>query len=160
MKKIIISASTVGAAAVAAGALGLFGAGIASAAPDVVGMTYGDAVSAIEEEGSTAKISVTVGDRQDAMGDCLVTNATDAPFVRDIDGGGEFGHADGEVLLALNCNRGAATATTPGASLASPQGRDFQAAAEEAAAAQQNEEAELAEAGETPGDAAPEIPTG
>ena len=160
MKKIIISASTVGAAAVAAGALGLFGAGIASAAPDVVGMTYGDAVSAIEEEGGTAKISVTVGDRQDAMGDCLVTNATDAPFVRDIDGAGEFGHADGEVLLALNCNRGAATATTPGASLASPQGRDFQAAAEEAAAAQQNEEAELAEAGETPGETAPEIPTG
>ncbi len=69
------------------GALGLFGAGIASAAPDVVGMTYGDAVSAIEEEGGTAKIAVTVGDRQDAMGDCLVTNATDAPFVRDLDGG-------------------------------------------------------------------------
>ena len=158
MKKIIISASTVGAAAVAAGALGLFGAGIASAAPDVVGMTYGDAVSAIEDEGSTAKISVTVGDRQDAMGDCLVTNATDAPFVRD--SGGEFGHADGEVLLALNCNRGAATATTPGASLASPEGRDFQAAAEEAAAAQQNEQDELAQAGETPGDTAPEIPTG
>ena len=158
MKKIIISSSTVGAAAVAAGALGLFGAGIASAAPDVVGMTYGDAVSAIEEEGSTAKISVTVGDRQDAMGDCLVTNATDAPFVRDSEG--SFGHADGEVLLALNCNRGAATATTPGASLASPEGRDFQAAAEEAAAAQQNEEAELAEAGETPGETTPEIPTG
>ena len=65
------------------GALGLFGAGIASAAPDVVGMTYGDAVSAIEDGGGTAKIAVTVGDRQDAMGDCLVTNATDAPFVRD-----------------------------------------------------------------------------
>ena len=66
------------------GALGLFGAGIASAAPDVVGMTYGDAVSAIEDGGGTAKIAVTVGDRQDAMGDCLVTNATDAPFVRDM----------------------------------------------------------------------------
>ena len=71
-------------------------------------MTYGDAVSAIEEDGGTAKIAVTVGDRQDAMGDCLVTNATDAPFVRDSEG--EFGHADGEVLLTLNCNRGAATA--------------------------------------------------
>ena len=45
-------------------------------------MTYGDAVSAIEEDGGTAKIAVTVGDRQDAMGDCLVTNASDAPFVR------------------------------------------------------------------------------
>ena len=157
MKKIIISASTVGAAGVA-GALGLFGAGIASAAPDVVGMTYTDAVSAIEDGGGTAKISVTVGDRQDAMGDCLVTNATDAPFVRDPDGA--FGHADGEVLLALNCNRGAATATTPGASLASPEGRAFQAKAEEQAAAEQNQQDELAQAGATPGDASPQIPTG
>jgi hypothetical protein len=158
VKKIVISTGTVGAVGVAMGVLGLFGAGIASAAPDVVGMTYGDAVSAIEEDGGTAKIAVTVGDRQDAMGDCLVTNASDAPFVRDSDG--EFGHADGEVLLALNCNRGAATATTPGASAASPQGRDFTAKAEEAAAAQQSEEGELADAGATPGAQTPEIPTG
>ena len=153
----IISAG-VGAAGVA---LGLFGAGIASAAPDVVGMTYGDAVSAIEDDGGTAKISVTVGDRQDAMGDCLVTNATDAPFVRDLDWAGEFGHADGEVLLALNCNRGAATGTTPGASAASPEGRDFTAKAEEAAAAAQSEEGELADAGATPGATTnADIPTG
>ena len=165
MKKIILSAGTVGAAGFAIGALGLFGAGIASAAPDVVGMTYGDAVSAIEEEGGTAKIAVTVGDRQDAMGDCLVTNATDAPFVRDLDFAGTIGHADSEVLLTLNCNRGAATASTPGASLASPAGRDFQAAAEEAAAeeqaaAEQAQQEELAAAGETPGETTPEIPTG
>ena len=155
MKKIIVSAG-IGAAGVA---LGLFGAGIASAAPDVVGMTYGDAVSAIEEDGGTAKISVTVGDRQDAMGDCLVTNAVDAPLVTRYNDG-EAAHADGEVLLALNCNRGAATAGVPGASAASPDGRAFQAKAEEAAAAAQNEQDELAEAGETPGDAEPEIPTG
>ena len=159
MKKIIISSSTVGAAAVAAGALGLFGAGIASAAPDVVGMTYGDAVSEIEDGGGTAKIAVTVGDRQDAMGDCLVTNATDAPFLRDV-GDGSFGHADSEVMLTLNCNRGAATATTPGASMGSPEGREFQAAAEEQAAAAQAEQDELAAAGETPGETTPEIPTG
>ncbi|MDT5096301.1 MAG: hypothetical protein QOC76_38 [Mycobacterium sp.] len=132
MKKIIISTSAVGAAGIAMGALGLFGAGTASAAPDVVGMTYGDAVTKIEDGGGTAKIAVTVGDRQDAMGDCLVTSATDAPFVRD--SGGSFGHADSEVLLALNCNRGAATATTPGASAASPEGKDFTAKAEAAAA--------------------------
>jgi hypothetical protein len=153
VKKIIISAG-IGAAGVA---LGLFGAGVASAAPDVVGMTYGDAVSAVEEDGGTAKIAVTVGDRQDAMGDCLVTNATDAPFVRD--SGGEFGHADSEVLLTLNCNRGAATAGVPGSSAASPDGRAFTAKAEEAAAAQQSEAGELAQAGETPGGTA-EIPTG
>jgi hypothetical protein len=132
VKKILISASTVGAAGIAMGALGLFGAGTASAAPDVVGMTYGDAVTKIEDGGGTAKIAVTVGDRQAAMGDCLVTSATDAPFVRD--SGGSFGHADSEVLLALNCNRGAASATTPGASAASPEGKDFTAKAEAAAA--------------------------
>ena len=155
LKKIIVSAG-IGAAGVA---LGLFGAGIASAAPDVVGMTYGDAVSAIEEDGGSAKISVTVGDRQDAMGDCLVTNAVDAPFTRYNDG--EAAHADGEVLLALNCNRGAATAAVA-RRLCWPAltGRAFQAKAEEAAAAAQNEQDELAEAGETPGDAEPEIPTG
>jgi hypothetical protein len=162
VKKIIVSTSTIGAAGVAMGALGLFGAGIASAAPDVVGMTYGDAVSAIEEEGSTAKVAVTVGDRQDAMGDCLVTGATDAPFVRDV--GGEFGHASSEVLLSLNCNRGAATATTPGSSMGSPEGREFQAAAEEKAAeeqaaAEQAQQDELAAAGETPGEPG-QVPTG
>ncbi|RDH78847.1 hypothetical protein DVS77_09560 [Mycolicibacterium moriokaense] len=159
MKKIFISAGTVGAAGVAMGALGLFGAGIASAAPDVVGMTYGDAVSTIEDGGGSAKIAVTVGDRQDAMGDCLVTGATDSPFVRD--DGGEFAHSSGEVLLALNCNRGAATATVPGASAASPEGRDFTAKAEEAAAAQQSQQDELAQSGEVPGDTAnQDIPTG
>ena len=95
-------------------------------------MTYEDAVSAIEEDGGIPKIAVTVGDRQDAMGACLVTRVTDGSYlatdprmtcitVRD----------EGEVLLTLNCNRGAATATTPGASMASVSGREFQAAAEE-----------------------------
>jgi hypothetical protein len=72
---------------------------------------------------------------------------------------GSFGHADSEVLLTLNCNRGAATATTPGASAASPEGRAFRAKAEEAAAAQQSEQEELAQAGETPG-ATENIPSG
>ena len=142
MKKIIISASSAAAAGVAAGVLGLFGAGIASAntsaPPDVVGMTYSDAVSKIEDGGGTAKISVTVGDRQDSMGDCLVTNATNAPFMEVSDGA--FQHVDSVVLLALNCDRGVATATTPGASLGSPQGRDFQAKAEKAAEAEKQKE--------------------
>jgi hypothetical protein len=131
VKKIIISASAIGAAGVA---MGLFGGGIASATTDVVGMTYGDAVSKIEGDGGTAKIAVTVGDRQSAMGDCLVTGATKSPFVR-TGSSGSFSHADsGEVLLSLNCDRGAATATTPGASMGSPEGRAFQAKAEEQAA--------------------------
>ena len=154
----IISAGAFCAAGAVTGALGLFGAASAAAAPDVEGMTYGDAVTAIEEDGGIPKISVTVGDRQDAMGDCLVTRAVDASFVRPIPGDVYYGSDEGEVLLTLNCNRGAATATTPGASLASPAGRDFQAKAEEAAAAQQSELDELAQAGEVPG--APEqLPT-
>ena len=146
VKKTLISASTIGAAGVAVGVLGLFGAGISSAStggpPDVVGMTYGDAVSKIEDGGGTAKIQVTVGDRQAAMGDCLVTSATNAPFVEDSDG--SFQHVDSEVLLALNCDRGVATATTPGASLGSPQGREFQAKAEKAAEAEKQKEADAA----------------
>ena len=141
MKKIIISASTVGAAGVAVGVLGLFGVGNASAKtsapPDVVGMTYSDAVSKIEGGGGTAKITVTVGDRQSSMGDCLVTSATNAPFMEVSNGA--FQHVDSVVLLSLNCDRGVASATTPGASLGSPEGRAFQAKAEKAAAAKQSQ---------------------
>jgi hypothetical protein len=136
-----------GAAVAAAGTFGaLCGAGIAGAAPDVVGKLYEDAVSEIEDEGMTATIAVTVGDRKDAMGDCIVTNATDAPFLR-IDEA-----AEDEVLLTLNCNRGLATAAVPGASSTSELGKDFaeaeeQQAAEEAASAEEEELAEPA----TPG---------
>lgn len=143
VKNFFVSASTAGAAGVAVGVLGMFGAGISSAStggpPDVVGMTYGDAVSKIEDGGGTAKIQVTVGDRQASMGDCLVTSATNAPFVEDSDG--SFTHVDSVVLLALNCDRGVATATTPGASLGSPAGRDFQAKAEKAAEAAKQDQA-------------------
>ena len=150
--KIILSAGAVGAATAEIGVLELFGAGAASAVPDVDGMTYEDAVAAIEEDGGIPKISVTVGSRQDAMGACLVTRAVDGSFYRPIPDDVYFGNDEGEVLLTLNCNRGAATVTTPGPSTASPAGRDFTAKAEEAAAAAQSEEAELAEAGELPGE--------
>ena len=48
-------------------------------------------------------------------------------------------HVDsqGEFILALNCNGEYATATNPGASLASPEGREAKAAADEAAAAEE-----------------------
>jgi hypothetical protein len=145
--KIVTMTSAAGAAAV----FGFLGAGVASAAPDVVGMTEDDAVAAIEEDGGIPKTAVIFGDRQDAMGACLVTRATDGSFVRPISGDVYYGQDEGEILLTLNCNRGVATATTPGASAASVSGREFQAKAEEAAAAAQSEQEELAEAGETPG---------
>ncbi|MCC5582407.1 hypothetical protein IMZ11_43180, partial [Microtetraspora sp. AC03309] len=87
-----------GAAAATGAAVSLlFGAGVAAAAPDVVGQTYSDASSAIEDSGSSAKVAVTVGSKL-SQGDCIVTNAWDAPFVRD------GSHASGEVMVALNCD--------------------------------------------------------
>jgi hypothetical protein len=43
------------------------------------------------------------------------------------------------VRLNLNCAGGFSTATTPGASVASPAGREAKAAADEAAAAEEQE---------------------
>ena len=51
------------------------------------------------------------------------------------------------VLFNLNCNGGYATAANPGNSLASPEGREAKAAADEAAAQEQQE----LEAVSTPG---------
>lgn len=111
----------------------------ATAAPDVVGQTYSDAVSAIEEEGGTAVVAARVGDKLD-QGDCIVTNAWDASFLR-IDASGS------QVHLALNCAGGYATATNPGASVANPLGRAAKSKAEEEA---ENEEVEELEAPVTP----------
>ncbi|WP_162464718.1 MULTISPECIES: hypothetical protein [unclassified Mycolicibacterium] len=143
MKKLVV----VGAgAAVATGAAVsmLFGTGIAAAAPDVVGHTYSDASSAIGDSGASAKVAVTVGS-QLSQGDCIVTNAWNAPFVRD------GNHASGEVMVALNCDGDHATANHPGASVASPAGRQAKAvadmaeakAAAEAAAAEEEQLAEV-----------------
>jgi hypothetical protein len=122
-----------GAAVTAAAALAaLFGAGLAGAAPDVVGDTYNDASTAIEQEGGTAVIATRVGSGADE-GECLVTNAWDAPFIRD------GSSANGEVMVALNCNSGVASAGTPGNSAASPAGREAKAAQDEAEAAEEEE---------------------
>jgi hypothetical protein len=136
-----------GAVIAASSSLALFGSGVAAAAPDVVGQTYADAVSTIEEEGSTAVVAVRSGGKL-PQDECIVTNAWDAPFVRDlVYEDTAFAHAEGEVMLALNCDGGFATATNPGASLASPMGREAKAAAEEAAAAEEQELLEVS----TPG---------
>lgn len=141
MKKLSILAG--GGIVVAAPALALFGSGVAAAAPDVIGQPYSDAVSAIEEEGGTAVVAVRTGDKL-SQDECIVTNAWDAPFVRDlVYEDTAFAHADSEVMVALNCAGGYATATSPGASQASPMGREAKAAADEAAAAEEQELAEV-----------------
>ena len=133
MRKYVLG---VGAAAAAAAAMALFGAGTAAAAPDVVGMTYADASEEIDSDGGSPVVAVRVGDKTE-QDDCIVANVWDASFYRDL--GDEYGGDDGEVMLALNCNGGHATATNPGASVASPAGRESKVAADEAAAAEQEE---------------------
>ena len=96
MKKLIVLGAGARSAPQAVVGRRLFGAGVAAAAPDVVGKTYADAVSAIEDEGGTASIAVT-GSATSWTRWTSASSPTrsDAPFVRDIDG--EFGHADSEV---------------------------------------------------------------
>jgi pyruvate/2-oxoglutarate dehydrogenase complex dihydrolipoamide acyltransferase (E2) component len=132
-KSIVLSAGT----AVAASALmALFGTGVA-AADDYAGQTYADASSAASDAGLTVVVAGRVGDKL-SQDECLVTRSQTAPFISANDGA----HYDSQVQFYLNCNGGFATATKPGASLASPEGREAKAAADQAAA---EEEAQLAE---------------
>jgi hypothetical protein len=124
-----------GAAAIAAAAMALFGTATASA-DDYVGQTYADASEAMDEDGVTAIVATRTGDKLE-QDDCIVTGAWSAPFVRD--GREEFTHSEDEMMVALNCAGGHATATNPGASVASPAGRESKAAADEAAAAEESE---------------------
>lgn len=141
MKRLSIFAG--GAVVVASSSVALFGSGVAAAAPDVVGQPYSDAVTAIEEEGGTAVVAVRTGDKL-PQDECIVTNAWDAPFVRDlVHEDTAFAHAEDEVMVSLNCAGGYASATNPGASLLSPAGREAKAAADEAAAAEEEELAEV-----------------
>lgn len=140
MKKFIVVGMGSAVVAVAASAA-LFGAGPAAAAPDVVGMTYSDAKKEIRDAGGRAVIASRVGDKLDEN-KCIVTNIWDSSFLR-IDAADRD-----EMSVALNCAGEYATATNPGASVASPLGRAAKSEAEEEAAEQ--EEQELAEAA-TPG---------
>lgn len=142
MKKIIVlGGGAVGAAAVS---MALFGTGVA-AADDYAGETYADASSAAGDAGMTVVVAGRVGDKL-SQDDCLVTRSQVAPFASANDGI----HYDSQIQFYLNCNGGVASATTPGNSAASPTGRETIAAQQEAEA-QQNEQDELAMAGETPG---------
>lgn len=134
MKKLIVLGG--GAFVAASASVALLGTGVAVAAPDVVGQTYADASSAISDGGGTAVVATSVGGRV-PQDECIVTNAWNGSFVRDVEG--EFGHAGGEVMLALNCNGDHATATNAGPSVASPMGREAKAAADEAQAAEEQE---------------------
>ena len=145
MKKIIV----VGAFAAAAGAalFGATGAAVAapSGAPDVVGDTYADATSALSDAGMTPSVGVVIGGAL-AQDDCIVTNVQTVSALRPAaidESYPQMYPASDEVMLTLNCAGKYATATNPGASVASPEGREAKAAADEAAAAEEQELAEV-----------------
>ena len=122
----VIGSGAVGALALSA----VLGTGVA-AADDYAGKTYKDASSAAGDAGQKIVIAARVGDKV-TQDDCVVTRSQSAPFS---DGSGV--HVAKTVQFYLNCNGGYATASTPGPSLASPEGRTAKAAADEAAAEQE-----------------------
>jgi hypothetical protein len=141
------AAGSVIAAAIATTALTL-GCGTAQASPTVVGQKYSDASSALSSAGYAPVVSTTVGDHL-VWSDCVVTHQQDRQAQPPPNSGGS---GTKQVLVSLNCDAAVASATTPGNSLASPEGRaekaaqDKQAAKDAAAqqaAAQQNEANQL-----------------
>jgi beta-lactam-binding protein with PASTA domain len=97
--------------------LALASAGVASAAPSVVGMTYDKAKEAVSNAGLSAEISTSTGTALQ-QGDCVVVSQA-------LRAASTFGHEStpAKVLLSLNCNAVVASAGKPGNSAASPEGR-------------------------------------
>jgi hypothetical protein len=125
-KSIVLSA---GSAVAASALMALFGTGVASA-DDYAGQTYADASSAASDAGQTVVVASRVGDWL-AQDDCIVTSSQPAPFIH----GDDFVHVSDTVQFNLNCTGAVATATSPGASVASPEGREAKSMVEDAAAA-------------------------
>jgi hypothetical protein len=123
----VIAAASVGASVVLMPLS--FGVAAAGAAPNVVGRAYSDASGVLSAAGFTPVLSTVIGDRK-SLSDCVVVNQVPRTVQPPENSAGS---ATGEVLLSLNCEASVASATSPGNSLASPEGR--KAAAEAAAAA-------------------------
>ena len=116
-------------------AFAVLGSGVAHAAPDVVGQKCSDAVSAIEDGGGTAHVAVSVGSRL-PRDECIVTNAWTVRQLVPQTSDTYYEYREDVTQVALNCEGDHATETHPGASIASPEGREAKAAEEEAAAAE------------------------
>src|SRR4051794_6960207 len=114
-----------GLTAAALAALAISASGAAAAATDVTGQKYSDAQSALNSAGLKPVVETVVGD-QKAWPDCVVTRAQKRTVQPPENSSGS---ATNEMLLSLNCEAGIATATTPGNSAASPEGRAAAAAA-------------------------------
>ena len=92
---------------------------VAATSPDVTGQKYSDAKSAISGAGLTPVVESTVGD-QLAWPDCVVTRTKERTVAAPANSSGS---ATNEVLVSLNCEAPVASATAPGNSAASPEGR-------------------------------------
>ena len=120
----------VGAAAASLVALAISASGVAAAAgSDVTGQKYSDAQSALSSAGLKPVVETVVGD-QKAWPDCVVTRSQKRTVQPPENSSGS---ASNEMLVSLNCEAGIATATTPGNSAASPEGKAAAAAAAAAA---------------------------
>ena len=115
----------VGGAATALAMLAISGSAVASAATDVTGQKYSDAQSALSSAGFKPVVVSTVGD-QKAWPDCIVTRTQKRTVQPPADSSGS---ATSEMLVSLNCDAGVASATSPGNSAASPEGKAAAAAA-------------------------------
>jgi hypothetical protein len=118
---LVSAAAAAGAAAAMAGS----GVAVAGSAPNVTGQKYSDAQSAISSAGFKAVVDTTVGD-QKAWPDCVVTRTQQRTVQPPANSSGS---ATTQMLVSLNCDAGVATATTPGYSAASPEGKAAIAAA-------------------------------
>jgi hypothetical protein len=103
------------------------GAGVAAAGPgpDVVGQKYSDAQSALSAAGFASVVSTTVGDRA-PWPNCVVDSQVSRSVPPQENSGAS---PTNQMLVSLNCDAAVATATSPGNSLESPQGRAAAAAA-------------------------------
>ncbi|MBU9764063.1 hypothetical protein FR943_09430 [Mycobacterium sp. TNTM28] len=135
MKKILAAAVVlVGAAA----PMGVLATGVA-AADDYAGQKYSDVESELADAGMKGVIAARSGDSV-SDDDCVVTHAEKAHWHK----GDDFSPVTDTELLSLNCNAAVATATTPGNSAASPEGRAAIAEAKQKAAeAQEQQQAAL-----------------
>ena len=116
----------VGAAAASLVALAISASGVAAAAgSDVTGQKYSDAQSALSSAGLKPVVETVVGD-QKAWPDCVVTRAQKRTVQPPENSGGS---ATNEMLVSLNCDAPIASATAPGNSAASPEGKAAAAAA-------------------------------
>jgi hypothetical protein len=102
------------------------GAGLAAAAPDVVGQKYADAKNTIQQTGAAVIIATRTGGLA-TQDECIVAQAWDKSNVT----GGRTSSKK-EVWVALNCNASVASAGSPGNSAASPEGREALSTAKDA----------------------------